>query len=122
MKTALAITIIVMSTSLGELLIARGLRRVGEFSSVKLRDLISYGKGLLSSITFLGGFIFMAVSFFAFMIALSWADLSLVVPATSISYVVTTLGAKFYLREKISSLRWAGTLFVCLGVLLISFP
>ena len=122
MKTALAIAIIVMSTSLGELLIARGLRGVGEFSGLKLRDLISYGNKLLLNLTFLGGFIFMAVSFFAFMIALSWADLSLVVPATSISYVVTTLGAKFYLRENVNSLRWAGTLFVCLGVVLISFP
>ena len=122
MKTALAIAIIVMSTSLGELLIARGLRGVGEFSGLKLRDLISYGNKLLLNLTFLGGFIFMAVSFFAFMIALSWADLSFVVPATSISYVVTTLGAKFYLRENVNSLRWAGTLFVCLGVVLISFP
>jgi drug/metabolite transporter (DMT)-like permease len=122
MKTALAIAIIVMSTSLGELLIARGLRGVGEFSGLKLRDLISYGNKLLLNLTFLGGFIFMTVSFFAFMIALSWADLSLVVPATSISYVVTTLGAKFYLRENVNSLRWAGTLFVCLGVVLISFP
>jgi len=122
MKTALAIAIIVMSTSLGELLIARGLRGVGEFSGLKLRDLISYGNKLLLNLTFLGGFIFMAVSFFAFMIALSWADLSLVVPATSISYVVTTLGAKFYLRENVNSLRWAGTLFVCLGVVLISIP
>ena len=122
MKTATLIAIIVMATSLGDVLIASGLRRVGEIASWKPRDLISFGKKLLSSAPFLGGISFMAVSFVAFMIVLSWADLSLVVPATSISYVMTTFGAKFYLKEKISRLRWAGTLLVCLGVGLISLP
>ena len=122
MKTATLIAIIVMATSLGDVLIASGLRRVGEITSWKPRDLISFGQKLLSSTPFLGGISFMAVSFVAFMIVLSWADLSLVVPATSISYVMTTFGAKFYLKEKISRLRWAGTLLVCLGVGLISLP
>jgi uncharacterized membrane protein len=53
---------------------------------------------------------------------LSWADLSLVLPATSISFVITTLGAKLYLQEKISPARWAGIVLVCIGVALISLP
>ncbi len=114
--------IIVTTTSLGDVLIARGLRQLGEIASWKARDLILYGKKVTSSTPFLSGVFFMAVSFIAFMIVLSWADVSLVVPATSISYVITTLGAKFYLKETISSLRWVGTAFVCLGVALISFP
>lgn len=114
--------IIVTTTSLGDVLIASGLRRLGEITSWKARDLILYGEKIVSSIPFLSGVFFMAVSFVAFMIVLSWADVSLVVPATSISYVITTLGAKFYLKETISSLRWVGTAFVCLGVAMISFP
>jgi transporter family protein len=122
MKTAVVIMIVVIATSIGDVLIASGLRRLGEITSWKPSDLVSFGKKLLSSRAFLGGIFFMAVSFIAFMIVLSWADLSLVVPATSISYVFTTLGAKFYLKETISPLRWAGTTFVCLGVALISLP
>jgi drug/metabolite transporter (DMT)-like permease len=64
----------------------------------------------------------MACSFFAFLAVLSWADLSFVLPATSLSFVITTLGAKFILKEEISRVRLAGTLLVCLGVALISLP
>jgi drug/metabolite transporter (DMT)-like permease len=48
--------------------------------------------------------------------------LSFVLPATSLSFVITTLGAKLILKEEISRLRLAGTLLVCLGVALISLP
>jgi len=64
----------------------------------------------------------MAGSFFAFLAVLSWADLSLIIPATSISFVVSTVGAKLILKERISRLRWAGALLVSLGVALISLP
>jgi drug/metabolite transporter (DMT)-like permease len=122
MKTGILILRVVIATSLGDVLIASGLRRQGEITNWKLRDIILFGRKLLVSLPFLGGVFFMAVSFIAFMIVLSWADLSLVVPATSISYVITTFGAKLYLKEEISRLRWAGTAFVCLGVALISLP
>jgi bacterial/archaeal transporter family protein len=114
--------IIVITTSWGDVLIASGLRHLGEITSWKRKYLTSYGEKMISNIPFLAGVFFMIISFIAFMIVLSWADVSLVVPATSISYVITTLGAKFYLKETISSLRWVGTAFVCLGVALISFP
>jgi uncharacterized membrane protein len=64
----------------------------------------------------------MAISFFSFLAALSIADLSFVLPATSLSFVITTLGAKLFLKEKISATRWTGIALVCLGVALISLP
>ena len=64
----------------------------------------------------------MAVHFVGFLALLSWADLSFVFPATALVYVVTTLAAKFILRETISLPRWVGTVLVCLGVGLVSFP
>jgi drug/metabolite transporter (DMT)-like permease len=51
---------------------------------------------------------------------LSWADVSVVVPATALTYVVAALGAKYLLNEKVAPLRWAGVLLVCIGVALIS--
>jgi drug/metabolite transporter (DMT)-like permease len=52
---------------------------------------------------------------------LSWADASLVVPATALSYVSGAFGAKFFLREKIEPVRWIGVILVCAGVALLSF-
>ncbi|MFN8008092.1 MAG: EamA family transporter [Terriglobia bacterium] len=122
MKTAVFILIIVISSSLGDLLVARGMRRLEGFAGSTIHKVIFYAKQVLTNGTLLRGVCFMAVSFFAFMAVLSWAELSLVVPATSFSYVITTAGAKVYLKEHISPLRWAGTVFVCLGVALISLP
>ncbi len=56
------------------------------------------------------------------MTVLSWADLSFVIPATAIYYVVTVVGAKFLLGEQIDRMRWAGTFLVCFGVALICLP
>jgi ceramide glucosyltransferase len=45
-----------------------------------------------------------------------------VIPATAIYYVITVLGAKFLLGERIDLMRWAGTVLVCLGVALVCLP
>jgi bacterial/archaeal transporter family protein len=51
---------------------------------------------------------------------LSWADVSIVVPATALSYVTAALGAKYLLHEDIAPLRWVGVFLVCAGVALLS--
>lgn len=122
MMTAFMITIVVMTTSAGDVLIARGIRQIGEVATLNLMELLHIARKVFRNLSFLSGLSFLAVSFFAFMSVLSWADLSLVVPATSVSYAISTGGAKLILKEEISRLRWAGTLLVCLGVALVSLP
>ena len=63
---------------------------------------------------------FMAVSFFAFLKLLEIADVSFAVPATALSYVVETLLARYFLRERIELQRWAGAGLVACGVALLS--
>ena len=62
----------------------------------------------------------MAVSFSSFMSLLSVADLSFAVPATAASYVVETLLAKWILKERVDSRRWAAALLVTCGVALLA--
>jgi drug/metabolite transporter (DMT)-like permease len=59
------------------------------------------------------------VSFLLFVAALSWADLSFVIPAVSIEVAVNAVFASYFLREVISPTRWTGVLFISLGVLLV---
>ena len=47
---------------------------------------------------------------------LSWADLSYVLPVTSIAYVLTAFAGKWLLGETISLKRWAGIVLVTAGV------
>ena len=122
MKTAITLAIVILSGALGDVFIAKGMRQVGEISTVRLRALATIGTRVLCNGCFLLGLLCMAISFFAFLALLSWADLSFIVPATSLSFVVTTLGAKWFLQERINRLRWIGTLLVGLGVALLSLP
>ena len=122
MKTALALSIVILAGSLGDVLIAKGMKRVGEISTLRLRALAVIGTSMVRNVAFLLGLLCMAVSFGAFLAVLSWADLSFIVPATSLSFVVSTLGAKWLLKERINRLRWIGTLLVCVGVALLSLP
>jgi uncharacterized membrane protein len=122
MKTALALSIIILASSLGDVLIAKGMKRVGEIATLRLRELAVIGTRIVSNAAFLLGLLCLAISFGAFLAVLSWADLSFIVPATSLSFVVSTLGAKWFLHERINRLRWIGTLLVCVGVALLSLP
>ena len=57
---------------------------------------------------------------FSHMTLLSWADLSYVLPVTSIGYVLAALAGKLFLHEDISRGRWAGILLIVAGVALVA--
>jgi transporter family protein len=120
MKTAVLIAMIVLADSAGDVLLTRGMKQVGEISTVNPRILLAVGQKVISNKNFLSGIFFMAINFFSFLVVLSWADLSLVFPAKSLVYVTSTLGAKWVLKETISLQRWGGIFLVCMGVALIS--
>jgi drug/metabolite transporter (DMT)-like permease len=61
--------------------------------------------------------ILLLLAFFAsYMNALSWADLTYVLPATSLGYVLLALVARFALHEQVSALRWMGIVLISGGV------
>lgn len=122
MITALLIGLVVLGGSAGDVLITKGMKQLGEISTLNARRLLGVFVSAITNRYFLMGVFCMAVSYFSFLGALRLADLSLVLPATSISFVIATLGARFFLKETISPVRWAGILLVCIGVALISIP
>lgn len=58
--------------------------------------------------------------FYSYLTALSWADLSFVLPATALGYVVTTVLSRYFLHEYISVWRWSGVLLISAGVGLVT--
>ena len=54
------------------------------------------------------GILFLLGFFAAYMTALSWADLTYVLPATSLGYVLLALIAKFLLHEQVTHDALAG--------------
>jgi drug/metabolite transporter (DMT)-like permease len=68
------------------------------------------------------GLLCMLANFGTLVVALSWAEVSFLVPATALHFVLATLGAKWLLHEHISPVRWCGTILVGLGVALLALP
>ena len=122
MKTAILIAIIVLADAAGDVFLTRGMKQVGEISAINPRAIFGIGGKVITNKNFLSGIFFITITFVSFLIVLSWADLSLVFPAKSLVYVLSTFGAKFVLGEMVTSQRWMGILLVCLGVALTSLP
>jgi drug/metabolite transporter (DMT)-like permease len=98
--------------SVGDSMLSRGMKDIGHISISHLSDLIL----ALRNGWIVGGILFLLAFFAAYMTALSWADLTYVLPATSLGYVVLALIAKFVLHEQVSTLRWVGIGLIAVGV------
>ncbi len=116
----LLVGIIVVTTTIGEVLQAMGMRHHGEIHDFRPGALgrvfaaIAQNRYIILSVSA------MAVSFFAFMALLSISTLSFAVPATAATYALETLLAKFLLKEQVGWRRWAGASLVMCGVVLLS--
>ncbi len=103
---------VTLFAAIGDTFLARGMKQVGNISLHSLPDLVFT---ILDPWVALG-ILFLLAFFAAYMTALSWADLTYVLPATSLGYVLLALIAKFYLHEQVSTLRWVGIGLISAGV------
>jgi len=67
-----------------------------------------------------GGIVLLIVFFASFLCALSWADLSYVLPATAPGYILNVFFGSWFLGEPVSRARWIGSVLIVFGVLLVS--
>jgi len=93
-------------------MLSHGMKQTGNISIHQLSSVIL---AVLNPWVAIG--ILLLLAFFAsYMNALSWADLTYVLPATSLGYVLLALIAKFALHEQVSALRWMGIALISGGV------
>jgi ceramide glucosyltransferase len=119
MKTFLLLSSLIIFSSLGEILSSKGMKQVGSVS-FNLRALLGTVWRMIRNPYLTAAVSAMALSFFSFISLLSYADLSFVLPLTSVTYVTNTLGARFFLKERVSRHRWLGTILVTGGVSIVS--
>ncbi len=103
---------VTLFAAIGDTFLSRGMKQVGNIS---LHSLPNIFFTLLNPWVALG--IFFLLGFFAsYMTALSWADLTYVLPATSLGYVLLAVIAKFFLHEQVTTTRWVGIALISAGV------
>ena len=120
MRLLIFIAIVVLGGSAGDIAVSHAMKQMGDvhpFTPAVIFRVL--GRAFRTGWIWIG-ISLMAVAFFSLLALLSWADVSVVIPATALSYVTGAVGAKFLLHEEVRPVRWAGVMLVCLGVALIS--
>jgi drug/metabolite transporter (DMT)-like permease len=118
-QTALFIAIVVIAGQLGELSLSQTMKTVGEIKRFDPSNLLRFIGSAFRVKWMWIGIGLMAVAFFSLLALLSWENVSMVVPATAVNYVVGTMGAQFLLGEQVNKERWIGVIIVCIGVALV---
>jgi drug/metabolite transporter (DMT)-like permease len=114
LKTWICTSIVVFSNPFGDFFLKRGLP-----GTVHLSNPLEYIAALFQPLVAVG-VLLLIVWQLSRMALLSWADLSWVLPVTSIGYVVVALIGKVLLHETITGRRWAGIVLIVAGVALVS--
>jgi uncharacterized membrane protein len=115
LKTRIFTAIVVLTNVLGNSFLSRGMQSVGELLSLSP---LPYIRALFNPWVAVGVSL-LIVWLLSHMALLSWADLSYVLPMTSIAYVLVALVGRFLLHEHVSPARWVGVTLIMAGVTLV---
>jgi len=108
----LVLGVVALSSALGDTFLAIGMKRLAPVSLAHPGALIA----ALATPWVLVGVVLLLVFFASYLTALSWADLTYVLPASSLAYVGIALLSRFWLHEQISASRWFGIALITAGV------
>jgi len=108
----LVLICVMLTASVGDTLLGIGMKSAGPVSVHHLGALLH----ALANPTVILGIILLLGFMAGNLTALSWADLTFVLPATSFGYVVVAILARFWLHENISVSRWCGIALIIGGV------
>jgi drug/metabolite transporter (DMT)-like permease len=116
------ILVVVFFSVVGDILIARAMKQVGDVHALlRAAGVWTVIGRVLSNSNFFLGLAAMAVAFFSLLFALSWGDVSLVAPAAaSLTFIGNAFAAKIFLHEKVDRRRWIAALLVAGGVALLA--
>jgi drug/metabolite transporter (DMT)-like permease len=119
MRTAVALVILVLSGTGGDLSAAQAMKRIGEVKSFTPGAILRVlGRAFREGWMWVG-IALMMLAFCTLLALLSWEAVSLVIPATALNYVTGALGGKYLLGERLTPRRWAGIGLVSVGVTLV---
>ena len=120
MKTRIILAVVVLTNAVGNVMLSYGMKQLGDISTLPPLQMLGAGIRALFYPWVGAGVLVLILFQLSYMTALSWADLSYVLPATAVSYIVVALLARFALHEALDLARWTGTALIVLGVMLVA--
>ena len=115
-KRYLVLLAVVVFGAFGDCSLSHGMKQFGEIS---LSHWWSVERAFLNPWVDVG-VIFLLGYFASYLTSLSWADLTYVLPASALGYILIALVAKFLLHEQVSLVRWLGIGLIVAGVCFVA--
>jgi drug/metabolite transporter (DMT)-like permease len=119
MKTAIVLIIAILAQTAGDVYLTKGMKAI-VVEDAGLSRFLEIALQVAQSPSVLIGTALLILFFALYSAALSWADLSFVLPATAFGYVLNVAAGYYFLNETVSPIRWAGALIITLGVVFVS--
>ena len=136
--TTVAMLIATVSVTVGDLIMSQAMRGLGPLTLPSISAWSGKTLGLSEVLTSLPGELYallwlifgtakvwlaigcMLTFLVLWMISLSWADLTFVMPLTALTYVLNAILVGPVLGEHVSATRWFGTVLIAAGVALVT--
>jgi drug/metabolite transporter (DMT)-like permease len=120
-KLLLILIIGLIFESAGVVSLKIGITQIGDMREVSVAELAKVVKAGVTNVNVLLGVFCEAVFFASLLVLMAKSDISFLWPLTGLSFVFATFAAMWFLHERVSSVRWAGVLFIMIGAALISY-
>ncbi len=118
-KVVAVLSLAIATGALGDILMSKGMKAMGEVTFKGLRDVVPAIKSIVTNKFVLAGVGSMTVYFGSYVAALAWVDVSVVVPLTALSYVITTAYSRVFMHEGVTLMRWGGLGMVTIGAVMV---
>lgn len=133
LATVVVMLVAVSAVTVGDLFMSTAMKRLGPLQihsaaawwegraplSAVLHDIYLLGWSIFTQAYVWIAIGFMLTFLILWMVALSWSELTFVMPLTALTYVFNAILVGPVLGESVSGLRWLGTLLIAGGVALV---
>ncbi len=117
-KTLAVVCLMVVCGAVGNVFLKRGMDRIGAVELAPASLAHAFWLTVTSTTIWLGVVCLLGF-FLLYLLVLSWADYSYVMPASAFGYAVVAFLGVAVLGEAVSFRRWMGVALICLGVMLV---
>jgi drug/metabolite transporter (DMT)-like permease len=119
-KTLIVMGLAAIAGVVGDLFLAKGMKELGDVSALSFRNALPYILKVMGSWKIWVGTFCLGAFFFLWLSVLSWAELSIALPLQAATFILGPLCAQIFLGETVSLTRWAGTILISIGVVLVT--
>lgn len=119
-RTLILMVFAMTAATFGDIFLAKAMQALGEVQVASPAQVLDLGFRIFSTPLIWLAIVLFAVFFFLWITVLSYEELSFALPLTALTYLMNALLVGPFLGEVVSPLRWAGTLLIGAGVVLVT--